>query len=138
MMTSHLLLIEDDEVAVYVTCKLLKAAGFSEIDVVRDGLEALAYLTCEGQYADRQSGNPSLILLDLKLPDLDGFELFKRIRSNPALSVIPIFILSASNTNEDMCRSALLGISKYLTKPLDIHEFREEVANIFMAPTSIQ
>jgi CheY-like chemotaxis protein len=136
-MTSHLLLIEDDEVAIYVTCKMLNAAGFSAIDVVRDGLEALAYLTCEGHYADRQTGNPSLILLDLKLPDLDGFEVCKRIRSNPALSVIPIFILSASNTDEDLCRSALLGISKYLTKPLDMQEFKEEAANIFMAPTSM-
>lgn len=137
-MTSHLLLIEDDEVAVYVTCKLLKASGFSApIDVVRDGLEALAYLTCEGPYADRQTGNPSLILLDLKLPDLDGFELFKRIRSNPALSVIPIFILSASNTDEDMCRSALLGVSQYLTKPLDIQEFHEGAAKIFSLRASM-
>lgn len=137
-MTSHLLLIEDDEVAVYVTCKLLKASGFSApVDVVRDGSEALAYLNCEDHYGDRQTGNPALILLDLKLPDLDGFELFKRIRSNPALSVIPIFILSASNTDEDMCRGALLGISKYLTKPLDIQEFQQGAAKIFNAPASI-
>lgn len=131
-MTSHLLLIEDDEVSIYMTRKLLAAAGFSApIDVVRDGLEALDYLNCEGYYDDRLTGNPSLILLDLKLPDLDGFELFKRIRSNPTLSVIPIFILSASSTDGDMYRSALLGVSTYLTKPLDVQEFQEGAAKIF-------
>jgi CheY-like chemotaxis protein len=137
-MTSPLLLIEDDEVAVYVTCKMLKASGFpAEIDVVRDGLEALDFLTCEGQYADRKTGNPSLVLLDLKLPNLGGFELLNRIRSNPALSVIPVFILSVSNSDEDMCRSALLGISKYLTKPLDMQEFQEGAAKIFVAPSRV-
>ena len=138
-MTSRLLLIEDDEIAVYVTCKRLHASGFTEpVDVVRNAAEAMAYLNCEEQFEDRRDGNPSLILLDLKLPDLDGFELFKRIRSNPALSVIPIFILSASSADEDVCRSALLGVSKYLTKPLDVAEFREEAAKVFSAPTSTQ
>jgi DNA-binding response OmpR family regulator len=137
-MTSHLLLIEDDEVAAYVTCGLLKASGFSvPVDVVRDGMEALAYLNCEASYADRNTGNPLLILLDLKLPDLDGFELFKRIRSNPVLSVIPIFILSASSADEDVCRGALLGVSKYLTKPLNMQEFRAEAAKIVNAPQSL-
>jgi CheY-like chemotaxis protein len=137
-MTSRLLLIEDDEVAVYVTCALLKSSGFSApIDVVGDGLEALAYLTCEGYYADRQTGNPSLILLDLNLPGIDGFELFKQVRSNPTLSSIPVFILSASSTDEDMYRSVLLGVSKYLTKPLDMQEFREGTTEIFSSPRSI-
>ncbi len=137
-MTAHLLVIEDDEVAAYVTCKLLKSSGFSQpVQVVRDAAEALAYLNCEASYAGRQTGNPSLILLDLKLPDLDGFELFKRIRSNPVLSVIPVFILSASNADEDMCRGALLGVSKYLTKPLNVQEFRKEAAKVVSVPPSL-
>lgn len=137
-MTPHLLLIEDNEVAVYVTRRRLKAAGFSApIEVVGDGLEALAYLNCEGRYAGRRTGNPSLILLDLKLPDVNGFELFKHIRSNPALSAVPVFILSASSTDEDVYRSTLLGVSKYLTKPLDVQEFQKEASQIFSATSSI-
>ncbi|HEX8887482.1 MAG TPA: response regulator [Noviherbaspirillum sp.] len=136
-MTSHLLLIEDDDVATYVTLKMLKASGFAAaVDVVHDGKEALAYLTCQGAYANRQSGNPSLILLDLKLPELDGFELLKLIRSNPALCAIPVFILSASKTDEDICRSTLLGISKYLVKPLNMQEFGQEATRIFSFTTS--
>ncbi|HEV2609957.1 MAG TPA: response regulator [Noviherbaspirillum sp.] len=135
-MTNHLLLIEDDEIAVYLTLKMLRASGFSaEIDVVHDGMEAIAYLTCHGLYENRLSGNPSLILLDLKLPDLDGFEVLKQIRTNPVLSTIPVFILSASNTDEDMYRSNLLGISKYLIKPLDVIEFRQEAAKVLSFTT---
>lgn len=131
-MTSQLLLIEDDESAAYVTLKRLKAAGFTvAVDVVRDGLEAIDYLTRQGSYRNRTSGNPSLILLDLKLPELDGFEVLKLIRTNPALSAIPVFILSASNTEEDKYRSALLGVSKYLVKPLDMHEFGLEATKVF-------
>ncbi|WP_334187672.1 response regulator [Noviherbaspirillum sp.] len=130
-MANHVLLIEDDEIAVYLTLKMLKASGFAaEIDVVHDGMEALAYLTRHGLYGNRLSGNPSLILLDLKLPDLDGFEVLKQIRTNPVLSTIPVFILSASNTEEDIYRSNLLGISKYLIKPLDVNEFGQEAAKV--------
>jgi CheY-like chemotaxis protein len=136
-MTNHLLLIEDDEIAVYLTLKMLKASGFAnEIDVVRDGREAMAYLNYHGLYENRRSGNPSLILLDLKLPDLDGFEVLKQIRTNPVLSTIPVFILSASNTEEDMYRSNLLGISKYLVKPLDMDEFGQEAAKVFTSTNS--
>lgn len=131
-MTSSLLLIEDDEAATYLTLKILSTCGFTAaIDVVRDGREAMEYLTCQGAYGDRQSGNPSLILLDLKLPNLDGFEVLKQIRTIPALSVIPVFILSASKNEEDIYRSNLLGISKYLVKPLDMSEFGPEAAKVF-------
>ncbi|NEX63143.1 response regulator [Noviherbaspirillum galbum] len=137
-MTSHLLLIEDDDIAAYVTCKLLESTGFTaSVDVVRNAMEAMAYLACEGAYANRKSGNPVLILLDLKLPDLDGFELFKLIRSNPTLAAIPIFILSASNTDQDICRSVLLGVSKYLIKPLNTEEFRQEASKVVHAAPSI-
>jgi CheY-like chemotaxis protein len=131
-MTFHLLLIEDDETAIYVTQKLLKQCGFTaQIDVVRNGNEALEYLACEGPFAERATGNPSLIVLDLKLPELDGFEVLKHIRSTPKLSEIPVFILSASKSEEDIYRSNLLGISRYMVKPLSVAEFSPEV-NKFM------
>jgi CheY-like chemotaxis protein len=132
------LLIEDDDIGAYMTYKMLIASGFTTpVDVVSTGMEAMAYLTCTGPYVNRKTGNPSLILLDLKLPDLDGFELFKLIRSNPALSVVPILILSASNTDQDICRSVLLGVSKYLTKPLNVHEFWQQADQIFNFPPSV-
>jgi CheY-like chemotaxis protein len=134
-MTPHLLLIEDDEAAAYLTLKVFKACGFNAwIDVVQDGIEAMRYLSCQGPYADRQSGNPSLILLDLKLPNLDGFEVLKQIRTTPSLSSIPVFILSASGADEDINRSNLLGISKYIVKPLDMHEFCPEAKKVFGPP----
>lgn len=133
-MTSHLLLIEDDEVASYVTLKLLKQCGFTaQIDVVQDGREALEYLACEARHADRSTGNPSLILLDLQMPDVDGFEVLKHIRSTPKYSGIPVFILSASKTEEDIYRGNLLGISRYMVKPLDVSAFAPEINRLMAA-----
>jgi two-component system, response regulator len=136
-MTSHLLLIEDDEIAAYVTLRILKECAFSAVvDVVHDGFEAIEYLTCEGKYANRHPVNPALILLDLKMPDLDGFEVLKKIRSMPGLSSIPVFILSASETEEDRVRSTLLGISKYLVKPLDFSQFAAEAKRVLASTPS--
>lgn len=130
-MAHRVLLIEDDEIAAYVTSKILEQCGFSRgIDVVQDGSEALEYLSCVGCHAHRAAGNPSLIVLDLKLPKLDGFEVLKHIRSTPQLSSIPVFILSASEAKEDVHRSHLLGISKYLVKPLNVSEFKPEADKV--------
>lgn len=130
-MNPHLLLIEDDEAAAYLTLKLLKECGFTaEVRVVQDGLEAIDYLTCQGKYADRQTGNPALILLDLKLPNLDGFEVLKQVRTLPPLFDIPVFILSASKSDEDVYRSNLLGASKYIVKPLIADEFIPDVNKV--------
>ena len=127
-MDCNLLLIEDDETAIYVTQKILKRCGFTgQIDIVRGGKEALEYLEREGSFAGRATGNPSLIVLDLKMPEFDGFEVLKHIRSTPKLSGIPVFILSASNSEEDIYRSNLLGISRYMVKPLSVTEFTPEV-----------
>lgn len=135
-MASQLLLIEDDEVATYLTLKLLKSCGFgAEVDVVRDGIEAMQYLTCQGPCVARTTGNPSLILLDLKLPHLDGFEVLKQVRSQPALSCIPIFILSASASDVDIYRSNLLGISKYIVKPLATEDIAPEISHLFSSRT---
>ena len=123
-MTSHVLLIEDDEAAAYATARTLLSSGMAEhVEIVPDGLAALDYLLCEGSHAARRSGNPSLILLDLKLPHLDGFELLKLIRSRPHLSTIPVFILSASDADENVHRSRLLGGASYLVKPFDVAAF---------------
>lgn len=135
-MTTHLLLIEDDEAAAYLTLKLLKRCGFvADVHVVRDGLEAMDYLTCQGEYVGRQTGNPALILLDLKLPNLDGFEVLKQIRTLPPLFDIPVFILSASKSEEDKYRSNLLGVSKYIVKPLIADDFVPEVSKV-LSPES--
>ncbi|WP_151638773.1 response regulator [Noviherbaspirillum aerium] len=130
-MAAQLLLIEDDEVAAYLTLKLLKSCGFgAEVDIVRDGVEAMEYLACEGRYTERKTGNPSLILLDLKLPHLDGFEVLKQVRTDPKFSSIPIFILSASASDEDIHRSSLLGVSKYIVKPLKPDDIKADLGQL--------
>lgn len=132
-MTYHILLVEDDKIASYVTQKILKQCGFpGPIDVVQDGKEALEYLACEGCYARRETGNPSLIVLDLQMPDPDGFEVLKHIRSTPMLVGIPVFILSASSSQEDVYRSNLLGISRYMVKPLSVSEFTPEINRLLV------
>jgi len=85
------------------------------------------YPACEGTFVERTTGNPSLIVLDLDLPELDGFEVLKQIGSTPKLSAIPVFILSASKSEEDIYRGNLLGIAKYMVKPLSVAEFSSEV-----------
>ncbi|WP_442946099.1 response regulator [Noviherbaspirillum sp. Root189] len=87
----------------------------------------MQYLTCHGLYAKRKIGHPSLILFDLKLPHLDGIEVLKQVRSNPALSGIPIFILSAAASYEYIHRSNLLWISKYIVKPLNAGNFMSDI-----------
>jgi len=89
------------------------------IVVARDGVEALDYLERTGKHRDRPPQKPDLVLLDIKLPRLDGLELLRRMRATPALADIPVMMLSASNLEEDRRAATRLGISAYLVKPID-------------------
>jgi CheY-like chemotaxis protein len=102
----------------------------NEIVVVRDGAQVLDYLYRKGAYQSRPSGNPGLILLDLKMPKVDGLEVLRIVKSEPALRAIPVVILTSSRQERDLVHSYTLGVNAYVVKPVDFQEFVEAVKAI--------
>jgi two-component system response regulator len=97
----------------------------NNIHVVRDGAEALEYVFCTGTYADRSNANPKLILLDLKLPLVDGIEVLRQIRADARTAMIPVVILTASAEERDVVEGYKLGVNSYIVKPVDFEQFNE-------------
>lgn len=97
---------------------------------VKDGVEALEYLRCEGKYSQRESGNPVVIILDIKMPRMDGIELLRIIRSDPSLKMVPVVMLTSSREEQDLVRSYELGINAYVVKPVKFTEFVEAVKQL--------
>ncbi len=95
----------------------------NEIVVVRDGAETLDYLYARHAHQGRAGGQPVLILLDLKMPKVDGLEVLRTIKSDPALRLIPVVILTSSRQESDLIRSYGLGVNAYVVKPVDFHDF---------------
>jgi DNA-binding response OmpR family regulator len=95
----------------------------NEVIVARDGEEALEYLYSRGKFKTRSNGNPAVVLLDLKLPKVDGLEVLKQVKSEEKLRMIPIVVLTSSKEEKDMVASYKLGVSAYVVKPVDFHEF---------------
>jgi two-component system, response regulator len=93
--------------------------------VVRDGAEALEYIFRTGAYAERTIENPKMILLDLKLPLVDGIEVLRRIRSDPRTQMIPVVVLTTSNEERDLIGTYALGVNSYIVKPVDFVQFNE-------------
>jgi DNA-binding response OmpR family regulator len=91
--------------------------------VTRDGAQALDYLYCRGEYATRSCDNPAVMLLDLKLPKVDGLEVLKQVKSDEKLQLIPVVVLTSSKEEKDMVASYKLGVNAYVVKPVDFHEF---------------
>jgi DNA-binding response OmpR family regulator len=120
----RILLVEDDDKDVELTMTALDEYHLAnEVVVVRDGEEALDYLYCRGAFARRAKGNPAVMLLDLKLPKVDGLEVLQKIRSNGALKLMPVVVLTSSREERDMVASYKLGVNAYVVKPVDFHEF---------------
>ncbi|MFC0154161.1 response regulator [Xanthomonas dyei] len=90
---------------------------------VEDGVEAMDYLLRRGAYADREEGLPAVLLLDIKMPRLDGLEVLKQVRSDEALKRLPVVILSSSREESDLARSWDLGVNAYVVKPVDVDQF---------------
>ena len=99
----------------------------NELLVVRDGAEALDYLYCRGAYDGRRDGHPALVLLDLKMPKVDGLEVLRQVKSDAALKHIPVVILTSSREEQDLVRSYDLGVNAYVVKPVGFGEFIEAV-----------
>ena len=120
----RVLLVEDDPRDVELTMTALGEYNLAnEVVVARDGQKALDYLYCQGEFSTRSNGNPAVMLLDLKLPKVDGLEVLQQIKSDPRLKLIPVVVLTSSREEKDMIRSYNLGVNAYVVKPVDFHEF---------------
>jgi two-component system response regulator len=129
---SDILLVEDNPDDIALTLHAFKTANLANlVHVARDGVEALDYLFGTGPDADRGIQNkPKLILLDLKLPRLDGHEVLKRIKGDPRTSAIPVVVLTSSSEERDVMRTYQTGANSYIVKPVDFEQFTESVRDI--------
>jgi CheY-like chemotaxis protein len=121
-----ILLAEDNVYDVELTLEALAENNLAnKVDVVKDGVQAMEYLRCEGKYAGREKGCPAVILLDLKMPRQDGLETLAEIRKDEKLKMIPVVILTSSKEERDLIKSYELGANAYVVKPVDFNTFRE-------------
>lgn len=129
-----ILLVEDNPNDVELTLHAFRKYRIANhIEVVRDGVEALDFLFATGAYADRDASHlPKVILLDLKLPRVDGLEVIRRLRANPLTRTLPVVVLTSSNEQRDIVESYNLGINSYIRKPVDFDQFSESVRTIGM------
>jgi CheY-like chemotaxis protein len=124
----HILLAEDNANDVELTMAALKTNRvLNEVVVTRDGAETLDYLWRRNAHADRSGGNPVLILLDLKMPKVDGLEVLRQVKSTAEFKTNPIVVLTSSREEQDVVRSYDLGVNAYVVKPVDFHDFIEAV-----------
>ena len=120
----RILLVEDDPKDVELTLTALDEYNLAnEVVVARDGEEALDYLYCRGNHKMRSNESPAVLLLDLKLPKVDGLEVLKQIKSDEKFRMIPVVVLTSSHEEKDMVASYRLGVNAYVVKPVDFHEF---------------
>lgn len=127
MHTKTLLLVEDNPDDELLTIRALKRHNIANnIVVARDGQEAIDYLFAQGAYSDRDINDlPQVVLLDLKLPKIDGHEVLARIRANPVSKNIPVVVLTSSNEEQDILKSYNHGANSYVRKPVDFEQFIE-------------
>jgi CheY-like chemotaxis protein len=125
----HILIAEDTPTDAEMTMRALKRVGLiNNISWVKDGQEALDYVFCAGDYADRERNDPTLILLDLKMPKVNGIEVLKQIKSNEATRIIPVIMLTSSAEEPDIMQCYKLGVNSYIVKPVESDKFFEEVS----------
>jgi CheY-like chemotaxis protein len=127
----RILLVEDDPRDVELTLTTLGEYNLAnEIVVARDGEKALNYLYCRGEFSTRANDNPAVMLLDLKLPKVDGLEVLQQIKSDERLKLIPVVVLTSSQEEKDMARSYKLGVNAYVVKPVDFQEFAHAIKEL--------
>lgn len=126
-----ILLVEDNPDDVVLTMNALQENNIlNKVVVAKDGVEALDYLFSEGEFADRVPGNPQLVLLDLKLPKIDGLEVLSRLRQDERTKRIPVVILTTSSEQQDMVRGYDLGANSFVRKPVDFSDFLSAVRQL--------
>ena len=127
----RILLVEDDPKDVELSLTALEEYHLAnEVVVARDGEEALDYLYRRGSFATRLNDNPAVLLLDLKLPKVDGLEVLQQIKSDENLKIIPVVVLTSSHEEKDMVASSSLGVNAYVVKPVDFHEFVNAIGEL--------
>jgi len=131
MTTKPILLVEDMPDDADLTVMSLKNSGLlNDVIVAENGVEALEYLFCEGHYAGRTRETPALILLDIKMPLLDGIEVLQRLRADERTSVLPVVMLTTSTEDIDLARAYEAGANAYVRKPVSLVEFQEAVRQL--------
>jgi CheY-like chemotaxis protein len=131
MQGKTILLVEDNPDHEALTLRALRKSNImNEIVVMHDGQEALDYLLMQGAHATRVTPQPTLILLDLKLPRVDGLEVLKRLKADARTRVIPVVILTSSKEEHDLVEGYSLGANSYIRKPVDFTQFAEAVRNL--------
>ncbi len=126
-----ILLVEDNPHDVELIIAALEEFNLAnQVAVARDGVEALEYLRVEGKFSQRSKGNPAVVLLDIKMPRMDGIETLRAIRSDPLLKTIPVVMLTSSREEPDLKHSYELGVNAYVVKPVDFNHFIEAIKQV--------
>lgn len=130
-MLKPILLVEDDTRDLELTLVALERSQLAnDVVVVRDGAQALDYLKREGSFAGRAEGNPAVVLLDLKLPKVNGLEVLQAVRADPGLRSMPVVMLTSSQEESDVLRSYELGVNAYVVKPVEFRQFVAAIADL--------
>ena len=131
METGKILLVEDDKRDVELTIAALEQHHLAnEVVVARDGVEALDYFYARGRFAGRQGALPVVVLLDLKMPRMDGMEVLRILKQDPRTKVVPIVVLTSSREEQDIIKSYDLGVNAYVVKPVDFEGFLKVVEDL--------
>jgi len=129
----EILLVEDSAADAEMTLRVLRKHNLANsVHHAKDGAEALDFLFGQGVYARRSASNPKVVLLDLKLPKVDGLEVLRRIRSDERLRTIPVVVLTSSQQESDIIETYALGINSYVVKPVEFEKFVDAVASLGM------
>ena len=127
----RMLLVEDDQRDVELTLEALEEYNLAnEVDIARDGEEALDYFYFRGRFANRPPEAPAVVLLDLKMPKVSGLEVLRQIKADENLRMIPVVVLSSSAEERDVIESYQLGVNAYVVKPVDIQQFIEAIRKL--------
>lgn len=127
----EILLVEDSPADAEMTMRALKrCVPRNAIEWVQNGEEAVDYMLRQGAYANRRSDNPRLILLDLKMPKVDGIEVLRLLKANATTRTVPVVMLTSSNEDSDIARSYDLGVNSYIVKPVEFDKFVDEVSKL--------
>lgn len=138
MKTRTILLVEDDANDLELTLSALEEVQLAnEVAVARDGAEALDYLFRRGEFADRPEETPLLVLLDVKMPRVDGIEVLRQVKQHPALRLIPVVMLTSSREEPDLIECYRLGANAYVVKPVDFEQFVDVVKQLSLFWVSI-